>query len=616
MSSSLAEMGVLLNPTLETEPDQNIRANFFKDWLEKNDKWLVIYDNVDEPEKLSPFVPANKKGHCFFTSNFPLTGNLAVNVPIEKLTEAESKRLLFSRTHNTPHKNPTFSDEKERQAFEKIITEIDGHPLALNTTGAFIGKNFLNFQKFAVRLENEPSILLENEDGFDKYQHKSVLKAFSIAFEDVAIPKKEDKFKNSPTLAKNILGAVSFIAPEDFPEELLREIFEFLLKPQTLFQRILAFLFRKKLSNQEKENLWQEVRLKLLNYDLLKFDKSLTNLTTHRLVQKVVEFKLSQNESNELLQIALKAIDSLFPFSEFGNWETCQKYETHSISLLQKSQQIERQTESIAILYEKTGRYLRDSVKYNEAINYFEKAITLYEQLFGRENANVAASLNNLAYVYQLQGRYDEAIKFRLICIDINRKVFGNEHTRIATDLNNLANVYHSQGKYDEAIEKFEETLKIDEKTIGKEHSAYATGLNNLAGVYKSQGKYDEAIEKYKEALLIGEKTIGKEHPDYATHLNNLASVYDSQGKYNDAIEKYEEALRIDEKTIGKEHPEYAIHLNNLANIYLIQGKIREALNLYLETERIWKNTLPENHLYIAMVKESIRICGAKLSEK
>ena len=112
--------------------------------------------------------------------------------------------------------------------------------------------------------------------------------------------KVEDKFKESSILARKILASVSFIAPDDIPEELLRAIFERHLKPKTFFQRLWIRIFGEKFSNQQKENLWQEVRLKLLNYDLLKFDKSLTKLTTHRLIQKVIETKLLDYERKEL----------------------------------------------------------------------------------------------------------------------------------------------------------------------------------------------------------------------------------------------------------------------------------------------------------------------------
>ena len=79
-------------------------------------------------------------------------------------------------------------------------------------------------------------------------------------------------------------------------------------------------------------------------------------------------------------------------------------------------------------------------------------------------------------------------------------------------DLNNLATVYNSQGRYDEAIELYKQALLIGEKTIGKEHPDYAIDLNNLANVFESQGKFDEALQLYEQSLNIF-KTLPENHP-------------------------------------------------------------------------------------------------------
>jgi len=269
-------------------------------------------------------------------------------------------------------------------------------------------------------------------------------------------------------------------------------------------------------------------------------------------------------------------------------------------------EEISRQLNELALVYNSQG-------KYEEAIELYKQALLIDEKTIGKEHPEYATHLNNLAGAYLSQGKYEEAIELYKQALLISEKTIGKEHPSYATRLNNLSMVYSSQSKYEEAIELFKQALLIDEKTIGKEHPSYATRLNNLALVYNSQGKYEEAIELYKQALLIDEKTIGKEHPEYATRLNNLALVYKSQSKYEEAIELFKQAKDITEKTIGNEHPAYAIRLNNLAGVYRYQGKFREALDLFLEAKRILKKTLPENHPYIASVKISIEICRAKL---
>ena len=209
---------------------------------------------------------------------------------------------------------------------------------------------------------------------------------------------------------------------------------------------------------------------------------------------------------------------------------------------------------------------------------------------------NLATLINNLALVYDSQGKYPEAEELYKQALEIGKKTIGEEHPEYAKHLNNLALVYRSQGRYPEAEKLYKQALEIGKKTIGQDHPNYAIRLNNLAGVYNSQGKYPEAEKLYKQALEIGKKTIGEDHPNYAIRLNNLASIYQFQGKYPEAEELYKQAIEIDKKTIGEGHPEYAICLNNLASIYQFQGKYPEAEELYKQALEIRLKKLGEDH--------------------
>jgi len=122
------------------------------------------------------------------------------------------------------------------------------------------------------------------------------------------------------------------------------------------------------------------------------------------------------------------------------------------------------------------------------------------------------------------QGRYGEAEKLWLAALEQVEK-FGPQNPRLATSLNNLAVLYEAQGKYAEAEPLYKRSLAIWEKALGPNHPHVATGLNNLALLFKSQGKYAEAEPLYKRSLAIFEKTLGPNHPDIATSLENYAAL-------------------------------------------------------------------------------------------
>ena len=72
----------------------------------------------------------------------------------------------------------------------------------------------------------------------------------------------------------------------------------------------------------------------------------------------------------------------------------------------------------------------------------------------------------------------------------MNKKLLGAEHPSVATSLNNLAALYESQGRYTEAEPLYIKALEMNKKLLGAEHPDVATSLNNLAALYETQGRY------------------------------------------------------------------------------------------------------------------------------
>ena len=71
-------------------------------------------------------------------------------------------------------------------------------------------------------------------------------------------------------------------------------------------------------------------------------------------------------------------------------------------------------------------------------------------------------------------------------------KYLGKDHPDVARSLNNLATLYQAQGKYTEAETLYKLALKILEKVLFPDHPAVATVLENMAECYKNMGKKDE----------------------------------------------------------------------------------------------------------------------------
>ena len=154
-------------------------------------------------------------------------------------------------------------------------------------------------------------------------------------------------------------------------------------------------------------------------------------------------------------------------------------------------------------------------------------------------------NLNSAAVDAYQQADYAKAEKLLLAALKVAKK-FGAQDPRLATSLNNLAALYDTQGKYAEAEPLFRRSLAIWEMALGPEHPDVAQSLNNLAELYRAQGKYAQAEPLYQRALAIWEKTLGPEHPQVATVLENYAALLHKLNRDAEAdkIEARAQAIR------------------------------------------------------------------------
>ena len=240
--------------------------------------------------------------------------------------------------------------------------------------------------------------------------------------------------------------------------------------------------------------------------------------------------------------------------------------------------------------------YMQGLAKYDTAKVCFLECIKIQKQVLGIKNPDYAASLNNLALLYQNMGNYSAAESIYLESISIKKEVLGKKHPDYATSLNNLALLYQEIGNYLAAEPLYLEAKNIRKEVLGEKHPDYALSLNNLAGLYQSMGNYAAAEPLYLEAKNIWKEALGEKHPLYATCLNNLANLYRDMGNYHAAEPLYLEAKKICKEVLGEKHPLYAKSLNSLAYLYQTMRNYHAAEPLYLEAKNIDKEVLGEKH--------------------
>ena len=244
---------------------------------------------------------------------------------------------------------------------------------------------------------------------------------------------------------------------------------------------------------------------------------------------------------------------------------------------------------NLALMYEQQGRHA-------EAEPLYRRSLAIHEKALGPEHPNVGAALNNLAELYKSQGRYAEAEPLYRRALRIVEKALGPDHPDVGTTLNNLAALYKSQERYAEAEPLYRRDLVISEKALGPNHPNVGGTLNNLAELFRAQGRYAEAEPLYRRSLAILEKALGPEHSNVGGSLNNFAGLYKLQGRYAEAEPLFQRSLAIAEKALGPDHPDVGLTLNNLAGLYRVQGRYAEAEPLLRRSLAIREKALGPEH--------------------
>ncbi len=159
------------------------------------------------------------------------------------------------------------------------------------------------------------------------------------------------------------------------------------------------------------------------------------------------------------------------------------------------------------------------------AIGLYREVLIIYENIYGRNHANVATTLNNIAFALRAQGKRDEALEIFREALVVCESVHGRKHTQTATTMNNIGVLLRARGKFDDALEILTESLEIKKSVKGQNHVDTARSLHNVATLMRILGQSDESLKLYKEALIVREMLLGTKHPSTVSTRNNIARL-------------------------------------------------------------------------------------------
>jgi eukaryotic-like serine/threonine-protein kinase len=216
-----------------------------------------------------------------------------------------------------------------------------------------------------------------------------------------------------------------------------------------------------------------------------------------------------------------------------------------------------------------------------EAMN--REALAIRKKQLGEFHPDVAFCLNNLATVYQDQGKMTDAENMFRESLALWRHLLGEASAQEAKVLNNLAWLCCSEGKMPEAERLSRQSLEIRRRVLGQKHDDLAESLNTLAVIMQRKGNITEAEALQREHLEMTISLHSAKHPLVITSKNNLAWVLRSEQKLPEAEALIREALALQRELIGPTNEKVAQLLHNLGALCAEQGRLGQAETLHRE---------------------------------
>lgn len=401
------------NLDLPKMDDQREIVRAVRLWLGRNKDWLLIFDNADNPAKISDYLPQGGRGHVIITSRDSTDwGSTATALEVKKFDRAESIEFLHKRTK-----------QEDEDAADALAEELDGLPLALEQAVAYILAKGIRLGDYLELFRTRRKELWKDEKPPADYRDK-VDTTWNLAM---------DQVKEEAPESADLLNLCAFLASDDIPRMLFGEGSEH---------------FPESLTNPLAVNRAVDA---LRRYSLI--DARPEMLYVHRLVQAVTRDQLSGEERKRWVEAAIQLVNSAFPTQsdDVLTWDKCTILFPHAMAVADHAEKLGTSPESTCRLLNQAGCYLHGRAEFIEAKSAIERALNIGERTLRPDHPLLAICVNNLGE--GLRAQYDLVSAKKLLerALKIDEKVFGPNHPYVAIRLNNLGLVQQAMRDMDGA---------------------------------------------------------------------------------------------------------------------------------------------------------------------
>ncbi|CAF0778831.1 unnamed protein product [Adineta ricciae] len=183
--------------------------------------------------------------------------------------------------------------------------------------------------------------------------------------------------------------------------------------------------------------------------------------------------------------------------------------------------------------------------KFDSAIELYEKAIDIYQNMHPPNQLGLAEALLNIGHVYTRQNNYTKAIAYYQKAITIQQELLHSNLSVLAQSFDTLGVLYQNVQDYPKAISSYEKALKIRQQAQPLNLLRLADSYDHLGSIQRSAGDFSQAFSFYEKASQIREQSLPRDHIELAKSYKNLAYIHFDMNDILKALFYYQNGVFI-----------------------------------------------------------------------
>ena len=443
----LAELALALDLTAATTPAGVGVARLLGE-LARRDRWLVVFDNAEDPRALSRFLPEGP-GQVLITSRNPAWRGIAATVGVREFTRAESIALLRRLA----------PDLTEAEA-DRVADAVGDLPLAVEQAGSLLADTGMAVDKYLRLLAERAQDVLDHDPGGAYPQ--SVAASWAVAFDRLAA--------DDPT-ALDLLTVVAWCGPEPVPLTLLTDHPDALPEPlrpiatdPLVLARCTAILHRRGMATVSPHGI-----------------------QLHRIPAALLRARSQGSDGTAAAGWAatvVRLLDQTAPGNvriDPGGWPLWRQLLPHVLAAAGRDAALDAVPAEATRLLDRAATYLLTRGEPQAAWRRYERAYDVRRDKFGDDHPDTLTSASNLALNLWWLGEYQRARALDEDTLTRRRRILGEDaprhpHLRQPTRHRPV----RSLGDYPQARELQEEMLSRRRRILGDDHPDTLTSASQL----------------------------------------------------------------------------------------------------------------------------------------